>query len=253
VEGGPRKVALFVTCVVDALAPDTGAAVVRLLRRRDIQVLFPEGQGCCGQPAWNSGLVREAAMVARPTLRALASALDRGAEAIVCPAGSCATMCRVYWPELFAAAGRAAEVDEARRVGERLLEFSELMARLPALPARPDGRRIALHFSCHMLRELGIRRQPALLAERAGCSIVPWAGAERCCGFGGTFSVKLPELSVAMAEEKLQELDDLAPQLLVGCDTSCLLHLAGRARARGRPLATAHLAELLDKAEAAHG
>ncbi len=249
----PRRVAIFITCVVDALAPNTGAAVVRLLRRRGIQPLFPEAQGCCGQPAWNSGLAREAALVARPTLKALAAALDQGADAIVCPSGSCATMCRVHWPELFSLAGTAAEADAARRVGERVLEFSEMMARLPALPSRPDGRHIALHQSCHMLRELGIRQQPILLAERAGCRIVAWTGADRCCGFGGTFSVKLPELSVAMAEEKLKELDALGPELLVGCDTSCLLHLAGRARARGRALAVAHLAEVLDAAEGSHG
>ena len=249
----PGKVALLVTCVVDALAPGTGAAVVRVLRRRGIEVVFPQDQGCCGQPAWNSGLVREAALVARPTLKALARALAGGAEAVVCPSGSCTTMCRVHWPELFSLAGMAAEAQEARRVGERVLEFSELVARLPALPTRPDGRRVALHHSCHMLRELGLRHQPITLAERAGCQVLPWPGAERCCGFGGTFSVKLPELSAAMAEEKLRELDSLCPEALIGCDTSCLLHLAGRARARGRDLVVTHLAEVLDAAESGHG
>lgn len=247
----PSRVALFVTCVIDALAPTTGAAVVRTLRRRGIQVVFPENQGCCGQPAWNAGFAAEGAMVAQPTLSALEGALDAGAEVVVCPSGSCATMCRVFWPEMFELAGRPADAARARRVGGLVLEYSELVERLPEVPVVADGRRAALHKSCHMLRELGIERQPALLAQRAGCRLVEWPGDDRCCGFGGTFSVKLPELSVAMADEKLQELDEDPPDLILACDTSCLLHLVGRAQGRGRPLAAAHLAEVLDRAEAA--
>lgn len=249
--GYPRRIALFVTCVIDALAPTTGAAVVKTLRRRGIQVVFPKDQGCCGQPAWNAGFREEARLVAQVTLSALEAALDEGAEAVVCPAGSCATMCRVFWPEMFELAGRHADAARARRVGGLVFEYSELLERLPEVPVVPDGRRAALHKSCHMLRELGIERQPALLAERIGCRLIEWPGADRCCGFGGTFSVKLPELAAAMAEEKLRELEEHSPDLVLACDTSCLLHLAGQAQARGRPMVAAHLAEVIDRAEAA--
>jgi len=189
--------------------------------------------------------------VARPTLLALKRALDQGAEAVVCPAGSCATMCRVFWPEMFEVAGLHAEAALARRVGASVLEYSELVEGLPIVPLVPDGRRVALHKSCHMLRELGLEGQAAFLAQRAGCRLVEWPGDDRCCGFGGTFSVKLPELSVAMADEKLRELDENPPDLILGCDTSCLVQLSARSQARGRPLAAVHLAEVLDRAELA--
>ena len=236
---------------MDALTPATGAAVVRTLRRRGVEVRFPEAQGCCGQPAWSAGFASEAARVARGTLTALEAALDDGAGSIVCPAGSCATMCRTFGPELFTLVGDGASAARARRVGAAVQEYSELLATLPAPPQQPQERRVALHASCHMLRELEIREQPGRLAAAAGYRLDEWPGAERCCGFGGTFSMALPEVSEAMADDKLRDLDADPPDVLAGCDPSCLLHLAARARARGKPIPTAHLAELLDAAESA--
>ncbi|HET9608359.1 MAG TPA: (Fe-S)-binding protein [Acidimicrobiales bacterium] len=245
------RVSLLITCVVDVVAPDVGEAAVRLLRAAGCDVSCNLAQTCCGQPAWNAGFADDAARVARTTLDALDADLEAGAEAVVVPAGSCATMVRLFWPELFEVAGDHEAAARARRVGERTRELSELLAeradRLPPLRLhRPVE--VALHESCHMLRELRIADQPRTLAAGIdGCEVTEWDGSDRCCGFGGTFSVKLPEASVAMADEKLAALDAGAPaaDLLVGCDSSCLLHLQARAEATGRPLHVRHLAEVL--------
>jgi L-lactate dehydrogenase complex protein LldE len=255
--GGAVRVSLLITCVVDVVAPDVAGAAVRLLRAGGCEVTCNLDQTCCGQPAWNAGFAEDAARVARATLDALAADLDAGADAVVVPAGSCATMVRVFWPELFDLVGDHDSAARARRVGERTRELTELLAEradhLPALRLlRPTT--VALHASCHMLRELRIVDQPGALATATdGCEVVDWEGADRCCGFGGTFSVKLPEASVAMADEKLRALaaaDPVAGEL-VGCDTSCLLHLQARADATGRPLRTRHLAEVLAEGLAA--
>lgn len=245
------RVSLLVTCVVDVVAPDVGEAAVRLLRAAGCDVTVNLAQTCCGQPGWNAGFAADAARVARTTLGALEDDLDAGAEAVVVPAGSCATMVRVFWPELFEVVGDHDAAARARRVGDRTRELSDLLAeradRLPALRLhRPIT--VALHESCHMLRELRIAEAPGVLVAAVdGCEAVPWAGSDRCCGFGGTFSVKLPETSVAMADEKLRALGAGAPgaDLLVGCDTSCLMHLQARADATERPVHVRHLAEVL--------
>jgi L-lactate dehydrogenase complex protein LldE len=245
------RVSLLVTCVVDVVAPDVGEAAVRLLRAAGCDVTVNLAQTCCGQPGWNAGFAADAARVARTTLGALEDDLDAGAEAVVVPAGSCATMVRVFWPELFEVVGDHDAAARARRVGDRTRELSDLLAeradRLPPLRLhRPIT--VALHESCHMLRELRIAEAPGVLVDAVdGCEAVPWAGSDRCCGFGGTFSVKLPETSVAMADEKLRALGAGAPgaDLLVGCDTSCLMHLQARADATERPVHVRHLAEVL--------
>jgi L-lactate dehydrogenase complex protein LldE len=244
------QVSLLITCVVDVVAPDVAEASVRLLRAAGCDVTCNLDQTCCGQPAWNAGFADDAAAVARTTLAALEADLDEGADVVVVPAGSCATMVRKFWPELFEVVGDHDAAARARRVGERTRELSELLdERAEQLPPLRLDRpvQIALHESCHMLRELRIVDQPAALAERVdGCKVVEWAGSDRCCGFGGTFSVKLPETSVAMADEKLRALDAAADaDLLVGCDTSCLMHLQSRAEAEGRPVHVRHLAEVL--------
>jgi L-lactate dehydrogenase complex protein LldE len=245
------RVSLLVTCVVDVLTPEVGEASVRLLRAAGCDVTVNLDQTCCGQPGWNAGFAPEAAKVARATLAALEADLDAGAEAVVVPAGSCATMVRIFWPELFEVVGDHDAAARARAVGSRTRELSEFLAeRADALgPLRLAApRRVALHASCHMLRELRIVDAPGdLVRVVGGCEAVAWEGADRCCGFGGTFSVKLPEASVAMADEKLRALAEASPppDLLVGCDSSCLMHLAARAEAAGRPVQVRHLAEVV--------
>jgi len=246
-----RRVALFVTCVGEVLDPDVPVAAVRVLRAAGCEVGVPAGQTCCGQPAWNSGFTADAARVARTTLDALEGALADGADAVVVPAGSCATMVRLYWPQLFELAGEPATAARAREVGDRTWELTELLDALPA-GRRPIGSvepcAVAYHRSCHMLRELHVAEQPeALLAGVEGCAVEPWATAEQCCGFGGTFSVKLPEASAAMADEKLDTLPE-GVRTIVGADASCLLQLRARAEARRLDVRTEHVAQVLERA-----
>jgi L-lactate dehydrogenase complex protein LldE len=241
------RTTLFVTCVVDLFEPEVGVAAVRVLRAAGCTVSCPLGQTCCGQPAWNSGHAAEAAKVARTTLTALEG---DGGDVVVVPAGSCATMIRVFWPEMFEVVGDHDAAERARRLGERTRELSELLATLdlPDLQL-PDEQRVAYHHSCHMLRELRLAEPPvALLARVEGCERVAWSADDRCCGFGGLFSFKLPETSVAMADDKLASLAEAGVADLVGCDTSCLMHLRGRAEHEGHALRTRHLVEVLAEA-----
>lgn len=244
----PKRVAFFPTCVVDALAPAVGVAVVRQLRRRDCEVDVPRAATCCGQPAWNAGQVGAAAAVARTTLEAL---MKSDADVIVVPAGSCATMIRVFWPELFELDGDQASARQAREIGERVLEFSEFVygedERKGFSEQSSSGDATVYHHSCHMLRELGIEREPEAALRRAGVECRESPSRGRCCGFGGLFAVKLPEASVAMADEILDAAVATGAREIVGCDSSCLLHLAGRAARRDLGLRFRHLAEVLEE------
>jgi L-lactate dehydrogenase complex protein LldE len=246
------RVALFITCLIDVFEPDVADATVEVLEAAGCEVSCPLGQTCCGQPAWNAGHAADAARVARTTLDALQGALTDGADAIVAPAGSCATMIRVFWPELFATVDDEPTAARAADVGARTFELSQFLAgpaagRLPSL-ALTAPRRVAWHHSCHLLRELGGGAAPvALIDSIENCERVPWAADERCCGFGGMFSFKLPETAEAMADDKLSSLSAVEPpaEVVVGADSSCLLHLAGRSAATGRPVRTRHLAQLI--------
>lgn len=237
-------VALFTTCIVDAMFPGVGRAAARVLERLGHRVFVVRGSTCCGQPAWNSGFHAEAARVARTTLQALSS-LD---GTVVClPSGSCATMIRTYWAEMFWLAGDEVAAGQAEELGERVFEFSELVSLGPALSGRYE-KRVAYHRSCHMTRELGIVDQPVGLLQRlAGCRLVDWTD-DLCCGFGGTFAVKQPEISVAMADAKVHSLLASDAEVVVGCDQSCLMHLEGRMRRLGVTLPVRHLALVLDEA-----
>lgn len=244
----PTRVALLVTCVVDVVAPEAAVGAVALLRAAGATVEVPDGQTCCGQPAWNAGFAPEAARVAATTLDALEAALADGADAVVVPSGSCTCMVRRFWPDLFAAVGDEGRAARARRVAERTHELSEWLAAadLPALAAEPAE--VAQHHGCHLLRELDAGAAPtALLARIDGVEVAPWPDAERCCGFGGAFSVKLPEVAEAMADEKLRTLPrpaDGSPTTIVSTDVSCLVHLKGRADATGVPVEVRHVAEV---------
>ena len=231
------RVGLFVTCLVDLVTPEVGVATARVLQRAGHEVVFPEGQTCCGQPAFNSGYREEAATVLRSTLRALASV---EVDAYVAPAGSCTTMVRTF------AAGLLGEDADLAAVRPRLYELSEFLAEHGgALRGSVARRRVAYHDSCHMLRELELRDAPrAALGRVDGVELADW-DSERCCGFGGTFAVRQPELSVAMADEKLRSLG--GADTVCGADPSCLMHLRGRLRRLGMEVDVKHVAELLEE------
>ncbi|MFN2464039.1 MAG: (Fe-S)-binding protein [Candidatus Dormibacteria bacterium] len=233
--GGTGSATVFPTCLAEQLRPSLARTVADLLGRHGVNATVSHRTTCCGQPAWNSGLVAEARRVARHTLRALA----RTRQAVVVPSGSCATMMREHWPELFRG---TRDESAARDVADRVREFSEFLAPL-VQDAAPAVDRVAYHDSCHMLRELGVRAEPRQVLASAGTVVDEMPTWQLCCGFGGTFSVKLPEISAAMADEKLDSVAAIGADVLVGCDLSCLMHLEGRAERRGMRLKTRHLAE----------
>lgn len=239
------RVALFPTCIVDAVAVDTGIATVRVLERLGHEVIVPEQTTCCGQPAWNAGHAEPSAEVARTTLRALDEA---DAEVVVVPAGSCTTMIRVFWRELFHLAGDDADAAAVERVLPRVKELSEFLVAESMTTSSTDPSPTVYHRSCHMLRELGIDDAPERLLDQASDDRRVPEGQGRCCGFGGLFSVKLPEVSVAMADDVLDAVVETGAERVVGCDASCLMHLEGRAARRDLPLRFEHLASSLERA-----
>jgi L-lactate dehydrogenase complex protein LldE len=221
-----QRVQLFATCLGDLIFPDAVADAEALLREAGLEVEFPPGQVCCGQPAFNSGHRRAARRVARTFVRAF----SRSAP-IVCPSGSCATMVAHYLPEL------------AGCEPFDVWELSAFLADRGAHPSRlNEGRAVAYHDSCHMLRELGIADAPRRLLETSGARIVPLPRPDLCCGFGGTFSVRQPEISVAMADDKLA--GAAGAEALVTADPGCLMHLRGRATKTAGPRVV-HLASAL--------
>ena len=219
-------VQLFATCLGDLAFPDAVTDAEALLRRAGYEVVFPRRQVCCGQPAFNSGHHAAARRVAKTFVRAFSRELP-----IVIPSGSCATMASHYLPEL---------------VGVEPFDVWELSAFLVHAGFRPlprnAGRRVAYHDSCHMLRELHISAEPRRLLGGSGAELVPFARPDLCCGFGGTFSVRQPEVSLAMADDKLAGADGAA---IVTADPGCLMHLRGRAEKVGSPVRVVHLASAL--------
>jgi L-lactate dehydrogenase complex protein LldE len=242
VSEGP--VQLFHTCLVNEFDPDVAWAVVRLLERRGLEVEVPLGQTCCGQPAFNAGFRDEARRAARHALAVLAATQGP----IVVPSGSCADMLRHQYPALLE--DEPESFERSRAVARRCRELSEFLAERPA--AARTGRlraRVAYHPSCHLLRGLGVRDQPKqLLRAVEGAELSEPADAEECCGFGGLFAARSPEISGRMLERKLDALEASGAERVVSCDLGCLLHLAGGLRRRGSALRAQHLAQVLDEA-----
>ena len=238
----PERVALFVTCLVDLLYPEVGESAVALLREAGIEVDFPEAQTCCGQPPFNSGFHPEA----RRTARTLLDAFEE-AEAVVAPSGSCTAMIRKHYVRLFEGTPDGAR---ARALARKTFELSEFLVDVVGMQARGTyPARVTFHDSCHGLRELGLRGQGrALLDGIEGLDLVEMARPEACCGFGGTFAVRLPEMATTMAEDKLEQARVTAADVLVTGDAGCLMHLAGRASRTGRGPRAMHLAVLLAQA-----
>ena len=244
------RVQFLPTCLVELLRPDVSAAAVRVLRAAGHDPEAPAGATCCGQPAYNAGYGTEARRVARRTLRALGDD-DRSC---VVASGSCATMMSHHWPQLFEG---TPEEPAARRAASRTVELTAFLA---GDGARPDDHAageavrdpgstdaVVVHDSCHALRELGAGATVRRALADAGHTTTDAEGTERCCGFGGSFSVKLPAVSVAMADEKLDSFAATGCERVTSCDLSCLLHLQGRARRRGMGLRFDHVATLLER------
>jgi len=227
------RVALFATCLGDTFFAEAAADAVRLLRHLGVEVTSPLGQTCCGQPAYNAGHMDEARRAARHTLSVLGDA-----EYVVLPSGSCAGMLRTVFPKLVGA--------EAVEMASRTYELSQFIGQVlgvDCLGTGLEGKRVAYHHGCHALRELDVRDEPVSLLRRAGAVVSDWAADEECCGFGGLFSVKLPEVSAAMADRKLDTLP--AVDFVTSTDGGCLLQMSGRAESRKLGVPFRHLASVL--------
>jgi L-lactate dehydrogenase complex protein LldE len=235
------RVSLFVTCIIDQLFPQVGLAMCQVLERLGYTLEFPEAQTCCGQPAFNTGYRDEARQVARHFLQVF-----QGADYIVVPSGSCTSMILHHYPELFADEPRW--LAETERLLPRLFEFSKFLlevARVEDVGARYDGV-VTFHDSCHGLRELGIKEGPRRLLSRVrGLTLREMEPAEECCGFGGTFAVKFPEISGGMGRTKIEAIRATGAGAVVSVDSSCLLHIGGMLSRAGLDIRTLHLAEVL--------
>ena len=236
----PRRAALMITCLADMFYPEVGERIVRLLRRLGVEVTLPPGQTCCGLPLFNSGYHDEAAAVAQRTV-----ALFREDEAVIVPSGSCAWMVKHEYPGLLRGSADAAA---AERLAERTWEFSQFLVRRlghTAFETDVQGP-LAYHDSCHLLRGLHEGIAPrTLLSHLAGAQVVPLPGSDECCGFGGSFSVRLPEVSTSILDRKLANLEASGARCVVACDAGCLMQIRGGLARRNSPLRALHLAEVL--------
>jgi len=235
------RVALFVTCLVDLYRPSVGFAAIRLLEQAGCQVEVPPVQTCCGQPAFNAGDRATARGLARNLVDAFA-----GYDHVVAPSGSCTGMIAHHFPSLFDddPQYRAKAADLAVRTHE-LVSFLRDVMGVQKVDARFDGT-VTYHDSCAGLREMGIKAQPrALLGSVAGLALAEMADPEICCGFGGTFCVKYPDISTRMVTDKCRDIAATGADTLLAGDMGCLLNMAGRLKREGSPVQVRHVAEVL--------
>ncbi|MCD1125048.1 (Fe-S)-binding protein [Jinshanibacter sp. LJY008] len=235
------KVNFYVTCIGDALKANMARDSVLLLEQLGCEVLFPERQGCCGQPALNSGYVNDA----KPAMKSLIAAFEDNDYPIVSPAGSCTYAIKSYPTHL---ADEPEWAARAQAVADRMQDLTSFIVHqlgVVNVGARLPGKAV-YHPSCSLFRKLGVKDEPiALLNNVEGLELLPIVNQETCCGFGGTFSVKMSEISGEMVKEKVQHIMDVEPDYLIGADTSCLINISGRLTREKRPVKVMHIAEVL--------
>jgi L-lactate dehydrogenase complex protein LldE len=235
------RVALFVTCLVDLFRPTIGFAAVKLLERVGCTVEVPRAQTCCGQPAYNSGDRADAKAIALQVLQTFS-----GYDYVVAPSGSCAAMIRVHYPELFA--GDPVNLPRARELGGRTWELVSFLVDVGGLRSVDVEwrREVTYHDACSGLRELGVKAQPRqLLNSVSGVRLKELPGADVCCGFGGTFCVKYPEISDKMVTDKADDIAATGAEAVLAGDLGCLLNIAGKLYRQGRRIEVRHVAEVL--------
>jgi len=235
------RVALLVTCLVDLFRPSIGLAAVKLLEEAGCDVAVPRTQTCCGQPAYNSGDKDDAKAIARQVIEAFA-----GYDYVVAPSGSCAGMVKVHYPELFS--DEPTMLARAEELAARTWELMSFLVDVRGVKSVPAGfaQSVTYHDSCSGLRELGVKGQPRqLLASVDGLVLKELPGAEICCGFGGTFAVKYPEISGKMANDKIADIAATGADCVLAGDLGCLLQIAGRLSRAGSTVEARHVAEVL--------
>lgn len=234
------KISLFVTCLSDALFPRVSEAMVRLLARYGVKLEFPDIQTCCGQPAYNSGYWDEARTTAKTILDAF-----ENSDFVVSPSGSCTYMIHHY-PDLFK--DDPIYLKKAEDLQKKTYEFTQFLVKVLGVKdiGATFAQKVTYHPSCHGSRLLGVKDEPMeLLQQVKGLEFVPLPFAEDCCGFGGTFAVKMADISGAMVTEKVDHVIETEASVLVGLDMACLMNIAGNLRYRGEKVQVMHLAELL--------
>ncbi len=241
------RVALQVTCINDAMFPDTGRAVVTLLRRLGVDVEFPQAQTCCGQPMVNTGYLDEAV----PAVRAFVEAFS-GYDAVVTPSGSCAGSARHQHQLVAERSGDAGLVAAVAETAPTVYELSEFLVDVLGVVdvGASFPHRVTYHPTCHSLRMLGVGDRPRRLLESVrGLTLVDLPAATECCGFGGTFAVKNADTSVAMGSDKARHVRETGAEVLVAGDNSCLMHVGGLLSRQRSGVRTMHLAEVLAATE----
>ncbi|MEJ2621583.1 MAG: (Fe-S)-binding protein [Candidatus Thiodiazotropha sp.] len=236
----PDTIYFFATCLIDLLYPEAGLAGMELIEREGVRVIYPANQSCCGQPAFNSGYRQEALTVARAQLSCFPKDYP-----IVVPSGSCAGMIKHHWPELF-----AGQPDQAQAISlaNRTYELTEFLVDRLKLHLKDLGEptKIAIHTSCSARREMGVaNRIESLIAQLSNVEVVEQAHKTECCGFGGTFSIKQPDISGAMVEAKCDALLASGAQAVISQDCGCLMNIGGSLEHHQHKLPTQHVAEFL--------
>ena len=235
------RASIFITCLVDQFYPQVGEAMVKVLGDQGVHLSFPGAQTCCGQPAFNAGYQSEARDLAERFI-----AIFEGGSYVVAPSGSCTSMVRVFYPDLFK--DDPEMLKKAQSLGARTYEFSEFLVKVlgvTGVGASHTGS-VTYHPSCHLLRELGVRSEPGqLLREVKGIEIKDLPDAEQCCGFGGSFAVKYPHISGSILERKLDCIRKSGAETLVANDAGCLMHMAGGLKRQQIPVRAKHIAEIL--------
>ena len=236
------RVGLFVTCLVDAMRPSIGMAALKLLEGAGYQVVVPATQTCCGQPGYNSGDRKSARALAEKVLEEF-----EGYDFLVAPSGSCGGMIRTHYPDLFSGEpALAARIDRLTAKTYELTDFLVTVAKLRQVPGTFDGS-VTYHDSCSGLREMGVKTQPReLLAKVPGLTLKEMRDNETCCGFGGTFVLKMDEISARMVEDKCRHIEANGASAVVLGDLGCMLNIEGRLRKRGDSTTQVlHVAEVL--------
>ncbi|MBN4064204.1 (Fe-S)-binding protein [Dehalococcoides mccartyi] len=238
----PDKVTLFASCMVDQLAPSVGESTVDVLEYLGVTVDFLDDQTCCGQPAFNSGFRSEAYPVAERFIELF----EKVEGPIVVPSGSCAAMVRNYYKDLFRE--DTSLVERAQRVGDRIYELTEFISKFfgnDAIKGKFEGS-TTYHKCCHLLREIGVDEEPLeMLSHIEGLEMTSLERADVCCGFGGAFSVKMPDISSAILDEKLDYIEATGSSTVIAADTGCVYQMQGGLRRRGSKVQVVHIAEIL--------
>ena len=242
----PQKVYFFGTCLIDLCYPQAGMAGIELIQREGIEVVFPQQQSCCGQPAYNAGFPEETKKVARQQLKAFP--LD---YPIVVPSGSCGGMLKHHYPKLFANEPEAAE---AQRFANRVIELTEFLVTVLEIKLEDRGEpiKVTWHSSCSALREMGvIEYSKSLLRQLQHVELIELQRERECCGFGGTFSVKQPDISTAMVSDKVSDIAQTGAARVLSGDCGCLMNIGGALEYRNLAIPAQHIAEFIR--ERTHG